>query len=302
MKESVSTTLIRSMSCGLIYSIMSIVCGWLFHSSIIMLDGFFTIISTVMSLVSLYIAKYIQKEDFVNFPFGKEVLAPLIVMINYIIILIVSVIGINDALAGMIMDHTIETDYVVGLVYAVISMFTCLVVVKLLARGAGSHQLITVEIKQWRFGMFFSLGVLVSFIVALLLEGLGYHRLSRLIDPLVSIGITLSFMVIAFKEIKQSLREVLNGTPKLAIKEKITSIITHSFSGYCIKQRVIRTAKVGDRLIVEIDVVITPDTVLDTVLEQDKLRHRLQTYLTAACHSHNIWLNLNFTGDAALLD
>ncbi len=58
----------------------------------------------------------------------------------------------------------------------------------------------------------------------------------------------------------------------------------------------LRTAKVGNQVIVELDVVILPATPLDTVGQQDPLRERLNQAISQQI-SIILWLNINFVGD-----
>lgn len=60
---------------------------------------------------------------------------------------------------------------------------------------------------------------------------------------------------------------------------------------------VLRTAKVGNQVIVELDVVILPATPLDTVGQQDPLRERLNQEISQQISGYSLWLNINFVGD-----
>ncbi len=60
---------------------------------------------------------------------------------------------------------------------------------------------------------------------------------------------------------------------------------------------VLRTAKVGNQVIVELDVVILPATPLDTVGQQDPLRERLNQAISQQISGYSLWLNINFVGD-----
>jgi len=86
-KKKIRKLLLASIVAGSIYGGGALLFGLLVY----------TLIGAVMSLIALYVAKYIQAQDFERFPFGKEALMPLVVFIQYSIILLISIYGIIES-------------------------------------------------------------------------------------------------------------------------------------------------------------------------------------------------------------
>ncbi|UMZ74385.1 cation transporter [Natranaerofaba carboxydovora] len=70
------------------FALLSFVLGVLFHSQVIVFDGLYSLIGVGMSYFSLYAVSFIGKEDWRSFPFGKDIIEPLVVTINYFVILL----------------------------------------------------------------------------------------------------------------------------------------------------------------------------------------------------------------------
>ncbi len=126
--------------------------GLLVSYNVLLLDGVYTLIGAVMSLIALYVAKYIQAQDFERFPFGKEALMPLVVFIQYSIILLISIYGIIESAFSLlhVSDGMIDP---IGLYFAgwYDLLFHFLLVLK---KETTDPSLYWVELEQWRFGFF----------------------------------------------------------------------------------------------------------------------------------------------------
>lgn len=299
MNQIVLKGLILSFLSAIAYASLSIIFGLFNSSSIILIDGIYTLIGAVLTLLNIYTIKFIQKEDFESFPFGKESLAPLMVFIQYTITLLVSIINLTSTIYSL-NSTNVESNYIFGLTFAIGTATTSLLVFQSLRKRnqqVGNNIILQAEIQQWKFGHLFSLGIIASFILALILEASPWHHLANWIDPMVSIIITLFFILTAIKEISNAFRELLSGTPKSFIRKNINDILHADLEDLEYEDTVLRSAKIGNQLVIEIDIIIKPDTSLDSVTIQDQFREKVSADLYSLYPTYNIWLNITFTAN-----
>lgn len=96
---------------------------------------------------------------------------------------------------------------------------------------------------------------------------------------------------------KAAILELTFSTSKEELRETIMTIVEKELRAEEVVNFVLRTAKVGNQVIVELDVVILPATPLDTVGRQDTLRERLNRAISQQISGYFLWLNINFVGD-----
>jgi predicted Co/Zn/Cd cation transporter (cation efflux family) len=82
---------------ALLFAVIGVVWGLIINSQMILFDGAYSFISVVLSLMSLLGAAYIKKQDEKRFPFGKEVLEPIIIIVKYSIILVLCIVALASS-------------------------------------------------------------------------------------------------------------------------------------------------------------------------------------------------------------
>lgn len=70
----------------IIFAVSGIIFGLILSSDVIIFDGIFSLLSVGVSLITLKISRFIHKQDHFNFPFGKENIEPVVVVIQYLIL------------------------------------------------------------------------------------------------------------------------------------------------------------------------------------------------------------------------
>lgn len=133
--------------------------------------------------------------------------------------------------------------------------------------------------------------------LSLLLQLGQYTIFAKFVDPIISIGITLCFLYHSLIELKHSILELASSTPEYELRESILISIDKKLRSREIETYVLRLAKVGNQLIVEVDIVILPNSELDTIQKQDLLRGQLNQDIKRKIKTYSLWLNVNFIGD-----
>lgn len=185
----------------------------------------------------------------------------------------------------------------IGLYFSLVGTIYCFSFYLYLKKKPLTHPFYWVELEQWRFGFFFSLGVVGSFLLSWLIQASPYGDFAMYVDPIISIGIALFFIQLSIKELKAAILELTFSTSKEGLRETIMTIVEKELRAEEVVNFVLRTAKVGNQVIVELDVVILPATPLDTVGRQDTLRERLNRAISQQISGYFLWLNINFVGD-----
>ncbi|MGX7163064.1 cation transporter [Enterococcus massiliensis] len=295
-KQNIKKFLLQSIVAGSLYGSFALAFGLLAQANVLLLDGSYTLIGVAMSLITLYVAKYIEKQDFDKFPFGKESLMPLIIFVQYSIVLVISLYGVMGAV-NTLLHPPLTANLSVGLFFSLFGTLYCFAFWSRFKNQKNSHPFFKLEMEQWRFAFFFSLGVFSSFLLSELFSLVGLSAIGRYIDPIFALLITIAFILKAIQELKKAILELTSATPKKVLREKLHQLIDSRLQKEDIDSYLLRTAKVGNQLIVELDVIIQPDSFLDTVTQQDHLRKNLLQLVETAAADWKLWLNVNFTAD-----
>ncbi len=124
---------------ALLFALTGVVWGVAIESKMILFDGAYSFISVGLSLLSLSGAAYIQKQDEKRFPFGKEVIEPIIIIVKSIVILLLCLSAIVSAVYDLANGGSdVQPGYALG--YAALSTIGCFVVVIFLSRQSGNKQ------------------------------------------------------------------------------------------------------------------------------------------------------------------
>lgn len=83
---------------ALFFAVLGVAWGVIIDSSMIIFDGLYSLISLFLSVLAICITRYINKNDFEKFPFGKWILEPITVVFNSIVLTVMCVINfVNSA-------------------------------------------------------------------------------------------------------------------------------------------------------------------------------------------------------------
>lgn len=283
---------------GVLIGIVSIISGLWLSSLTIITDGMFALIGALLTSISLYVLRFVQRKDFTNFPFGKEALLPLIIFFQYLIILLVCGINLINALDAIFHPAALESSPF-GLFVAVIFLaltFGAYRAVFWASSSVAENPVLKIETEQWLYSVYFSIGVVVSFVLQNLLLQTSYAALAVYTDPIMTILITFSFVFMAVVEIKKAIREIMSGTPDKELRLAIAEVVAQELQRCEHNETVLRVGKVGEQVVIELDILIKAATEMDSIRRQDEVRERLHQRLQAV-YPKDIWLTVVFIGN-----
>ncbi|MDV2683892.1 cation diffusion facilitator family transporter [Alkalihalophilus lindianensis] len=288
--------LMLSVYGALLFAVIGVVWGLMIDSQMILFDGGYSFISVVLSLLSLLGATYIKKRDEKRFPFGKEVIEPIIIIAKYVVILLLCVVALissgYDLLNG---GREVAPGY--ALAYSVLSTLGCLVVLFFLTKRARNSQsgFIEAEQKQWLMDTLLSVAVLLGFLFATLLTYTKYVHYVVYIDPLMVLLVSLYCLKLPYVMIRDHVREVLEMSPAPQIQSHIHHLVKEMEQKYQFVESVTRTSKVGEKLYIEIDFILDASSNAQTVKEHDLIREEMDHQMKGIGYTQ--WLTISFTQD-----
>lgn len=289
--------LVQSVIMALLFAIIGIVTGLLAKSQMIIFDGLYSLVSVGLSMLSLLAMKFMSKNDYKKYPFGKDIVDPLVVIVEYSVILITifgSVIGAIKALFTG--GRAVNLD--VALWYSIISTVLCFFMYfqfKNKSKKLSSGILIA-ESSQWLFDAIASAGVLVTFVSVYIFKYLGIFDLFLpYIDPIMVIVLGVGFARLPIISIGTALKEVLDRAPEGELAQELQNMINQIEKKYRFKESFLRVSKARETLWVEVDFVVDKNSKIATIQEQDLVREEISKKIHHL--GYDKWLTVAFTVD-----
>jgi len=176
-------------------AIAGIVTGFISGSESIMFDGFFSLIATFIKVLMLITAQLIAKESNQRFQFGFWHLEPMVLLIEGSFLLLIAIYAFLNGVFGIINGGR---DIELGLVIVYAAVFTVVEFayyfwVKRKNRKLKST-LIQFDNVSWLVDAMLSVGLLISFVTALVLKHQGYAQWAAYVDPAILILLALSML------------------------------------------------------------------------------------------------------------
>lgn len=262
----------------------------------IIFDGLYSFISVILSMISLYINKYMAKRDFEKFPFGKHILEPIVISIKSLIIAIMCLYSLIEAVKTIASGGN-SLEFGLALIYSIVSVVGCVGIsyyMKVKAKALSS-ELIKAECTKWFMDTALSAAVLVAFLVAMVLANTKLNFLNPYIDPGMTIIVSLICIRIPLKGFIESFKEVICVKADDEINDDIYVLVKEIEEEYNFEESITRVSKIGRELRIEIDFIYNKDSKLKTLDQMDNVREEINDAIKHI--DYNKWLNVSFTGN-----
>ncbi|CAM3890139.1 cation diffusion facilitator family transporter [Alkalicoccus chagannorensis] len=283
-----------SVIAAILFSGAGIVFGLLFQSQMILFDGLYSLISVGLSYLSLLAASFMSKADWERYPFGKDMVQPLVILVKYTVILLLVLASLTAAAVAVLQGGRMM-DVGPSFVYSLIGMAACAGVWLYLRWRSvrGTSALVKAESDQWMMDSMISVAVAVGFLVAFLMEQTGTATaLVPYVDPVMVILVSVYFLRFPLKEMKAALAEVLEMRPSDEVRQDIAAVVSGVEEAYAISETFLRVTKVGRTIWVEVDFVAEPDTPLDSLRVQDQIREQIASGMNGLAPKK--WMTVSF--------
>lgn len=281
---------------ALFFAFLAVIWGVIENSKLILFDGIYSLISVGLSMISLFTASFMAKQDFDRFPYGKEMIEPIIILGKFLVITILCLFALFSGVSTLLSGGQ-EVNAGSGLIYAFIATTSCYAIHLVLKKKNKiiPSGFIDAESQQWLMDTFLSLAVLVGFLLSL---GLGYTKYNYLMpymDPLMVIVVSAYFLKVPITNMGLQIREVLDMKADNKYLELCEQIVAGIEKEYNFQESFLRVSKSGPKLFIEIDFVVSPEGWQPSLAEQDDIREEILTNMKTITLKK--WLNVAFTND-----
>ena len=238
--------IIISMIGSFLLSVSAIVMAIVAESQAILIDGMYTLITLLMSLVSLKVINLVNLPETKRSPFGYVALEPFLNLTKSLIILVMLAVcfvtNIQALCAGgryIILD--LATYYTIICIF--IYFFVLFLIKK--CKQKTDSSILVLEVKNWYIDTFITLGIAVSLAVVLIVYKLGYTTILPYIDPSLVLIIVLVSLPVPIKAFVVELKRLLLISPENYIESKIIEYIYPVTEKYGLKDINIYAVKIG---------------------------------------------------------
>ena len=218
--------LVLSAAAALVLGVVALIVALAAGSGAILLDGAFNLCFFVTALVTLRVARLLERPDDQQYPFGYLHFEPLINMVKGLLILGVGLIALIDAAFSLYRGGT-EVSAGLALAYAVFASVFCggvFLALRHLRRQAPSP-LVQSDIENWAVNFAISVGISAAFCVALILQRADMAAAARLVDPILVSLVVLLTLPVPIRMAGRGLMALLQRAPAegvvAAIEEQV---------------------------------------------------------------------------------
>ncbi|QIM17697.1 cation transporter [Leucobacter coleopterorum] len=284
-----------SLVCSIVLAVSALVVGVVTGIRIIVFDGAYMAIGLILSWASLQAARAAAAGPTRRFPFGRDALAPLMVVIQGLALAGTLVLAFGDALV-VIRDGGSDMNVVIVSSYGFITGMTGFVIAWWLRKTAQGSDLVAAEIAQWKAGSVLSVIMVAGAVVVAVLALTPLREVARFADPFLVIIACVVLAAVPVRLVRGGVNELLEGAPPPKLAASIATVIESVRSDFDLPDPIVRAGKVGQKIYVEVDFVVPPDAW--SVSEEDRVRRAIIDRLLPL--EFEVWAYVAVTSDESL--
>jgi cation diffusion facilitator family transporter len=268
--------------------------GLLSGSMSIVFDGLFSVIDVAMGALLLWVARLVTREETRTFQYGFWHIEPMALAFNGGMLMILCIYAAVNAVGSFMSGgQEVELGWAIGYSAGMALITFGMYFYERSANRSAKSQLLHLDAQSWLMSALAAAGLLVGFAVAWGLGKTQYAGMARFIDPAILAVLSLAFVGMPIRTVRQALAEMLLIAPTqldTAVREVMDDVIArHAFTSYTSY-----VAKVGRGQFIEIHIVVPPDQPIETVATLDAIRDEIGSALGA--DGPDKWLTVDFTG------
>ncbi|MCE8027756.1 cation diffusion facilitator family transporter [Billgrantia desiderata] len=280
----------------LVVSSLGVTFGLLAGSQSILFDGVFSTIDAAMSALALLVARLAVREASQRFQHGYWHLEPLVAALNGSILMLLCFYAFLNALQGL-MEGGQPLAFDVAIAYAVVVATMCYAMVfyqRHINRRAQS-EFVRIDMQGWLMAALITTSLLVAFSIGLLLQGTEWEHLTRYIDSLLLVILTVCFMPVPIGIVRRALREILLIAPS-NIDREVHAAMEPVMQREGLLEYFSHVAKAGRGHYIEIHIVTTPEFAAERgIAVLDEIREEIAAKLSPPPERR--WFTVAFTAD-----
>jgi cation diffusion facilitator family transporter len=278
-------------------AVASLAWGLAIESDVVILNGVFSLVSLVGSVLYLVAAKLVARPADRRFQYGYAHVEPLVNGVNGLLVLVICVYAFVNGLEGLRAGgDEVDAGSVMwfGALTAVVSLAIGGYELRV-ARLTGS-QLVRNDGREWLLDAAFSLVTLLGFAALFVLPEPLRAVWARYADSALVMVLALLFLPVPLSVLRRSAAELLHmASEDDAITGRVEAEMRAIRSEHDIRSHSTHVAKIGRSHLIEVNIVVGPEFALQTVRAQDGLRERIWAAVDRPIHQ--AWLTINITAD-----
>ena len=245
-------------------------------SQAVLLDGIFSLIGCVVSVVAMRVAELVRQPDDEHFHFGYAAYEPMLNLTKGLLIAFVSFLAAWAAIDGILAGGR-EIHGKMAVIYALIAAIGCLAIAwsqRRLARTASSP-LLEVDSKNWLMDGLISGAVAVGFVVVVLVQGTSWAWMTPYADPVVVLVLVVLALPIPVGIIRSNWAQLLGRAPDDEAQRVARDLVGQALAGETGLDPKIRLIEQGRFIYLQIYLILGPDREEMSVRQSDEIRGRI---------------------------
>jgi cation diffusion facilitator family transporter len=266
------------------------------NSRAVLLDGLFSLVGFVVSLIALRVAALVQQPDDERFHFGYAAYEPMLNLTKGLLIAFVSLLAgwasIDSILAG---GREIQGGAAV--VYALVAAAGCLVLAVVLRKLSKnvSSPLLEVDAKNWMIDGLISAAVAVAFVIVLVLEDSAWAWMVPYADPVIVLLLVILSLPIPIAIVRSNWGQLLGRAPDAEAQTTARGLIERALEGETGLETNLRIIEQGRSIYLQVYVLVSPERSDLSVAESDRIRQSIEDSI--ATMPQTIGFDIVFTTD-----
>jgi len=289
-------TLKLSIVTTLAVSTLGITFGLLSGSQSILFDGVFSSIDAAMSGLSLLVARLVVREASRRFQHGFWHLEPMVAALNGSILMLLCVYAFLNAVQGL-MEGGRELAFGMAIAYAVVVATACFAMYAYERRvnKRVDSELLRIDTQGWLMAGLITTALLLAFGIALLLQDTAWAHLTRYIDSLLLMVLTVCFLPVPIGIVRRALREIFLMAPS-ALDQEVHRVMRAVMTREGLLNYYSHVAKSGRGHFIEVHIVTTPEFGAGQGMAlMDEIREEISAGLSIPPERR--WFTVAFTAD-----
>ena len=244
------TLMWASTAVTVVMTAAAVVIAVISDSTALLLDGLYSLIDIVVSLVAIYVLKKIYEPPNENYHYGYAKYEPFLTALQGVLIISVCLAGIISGAQDIMHPDPVRRVHV-ALAFAFISFVVCMgmgVYMRICARRLKSKILEADSTLAIVEGMI-SGSVFAAFGAGFLLGPLHHPEYMNYADPVICIVLSLALIVKPIRIVRESVLDLVDASPAAHVQEEVKGLI-HRCREKCGIERVswIKMRKAGRRV------------------------------------------------------
>lgn len=255
--------------------------AWLTDSQAILMDGIFSFINGIIAVITLRVARMIQRPEDETFHFGYAHFEPMLNVIKGLLTLAICVFACVVSVQ-VILDGGRQLSAGLPILYALIASGGCFLVAAIIRRNArqSTSEILQVEAKAWLIDGVLSAAVALAFIGMALMMHSPWADYARYVDPALMLVLILAMTPIPLKIVKDNLLELLWIAPSQHTQQLIQTTVNDWLGDQQPVAHSLHMVKTGRSIYVQVRLLLPAEMAQTPLCQLDQwrndLNHRLE--------------------------